>query len=42
MPIGHTILVDAPPARLFALYVDVANRHRWDPDTRASFLDGRS
>jgi Polyketide cyclase / dehydrase and lipid transport len=40
MQIEHSILVNAAPDRLFALYADVANWNRWDPDTKASSIDG--
>lgn len=38
--IEHRTTVATPPARLFHLYADVANWHRWDPDTRAATLNG--
>lgn len=40
MQIEHSILVEAPPQRLFAIYADVANWHRWDPDTQSAHIDG--
>lgn len=40
MHVEHTILVDASPEQLFAIYSDVANWHRWDPDTKAAHIDG--
>jgi hypothetical protein len=40
MQIQHSVLVSATPARLFALYADVRNWNRWDPDTKASHIDG--
>jgi hypothetical protein len=29
-----------PPAVLYRIYADVANWHRWDPDTRTATLEG--
>ncbi len=40
VPIAVRIRIEAPPRAVFALYEDVANWHRWDPDTRAAALDG--
>lgn len=40
MRIEHSILVNATPERVFAIYADVPNWNKWDPDTRASFIDG--
>lgn len=40
MQVEHTILVDAAPERVFALYADVPNWNRWDPDTKASSISG--
>lgn len=40
MQVEHSIVVNAPPQRLFAIYADVANWHRWDPDTKAAHLNG--
>lgn len=40
MQVEHSILVNAAPERVFALYEDVANWSRWDPDTKASFIYG--
>lgn len=40
MQIEHSIVVRATPARLFAIYADVSNWNRWDPDTKASHIDG--
>ena len=40
MQVEHAILVNAPPERLFSLYADVSNWNRWDPDTKASSIDG--
>lgn len=38
--IEHRIAVATPPDRVYRLYADVANWHRWDPDTRSASLDG--
>jgi Polyketide cyclase / dehydrase and lipid transport len=38
--IEHRISVDAPPATISAVYADVANWPRWDPDTKAASLNG--
>lgn len=40
MQVEHSILVNAAPERLFALYADVSNWHRWDPDTKAASING--
>jgi len=40
MQVEHSVLVNAAPERLFALYADVPNWHRWDPDTKASSIQG--
>ena len=40
MQVEHALLVDAPAARIFRLYADVAAWHTWDPDTRRASLDG--
>ncbi len=40
MQVEHAILVNAQPERLFSLYTDVSNWNRWDPDTKASSIDG--
>ena len=40
MKVEHSVLVNAAPERLFALYADVPNWNRWDPDTKASHIDG--
>lgn len=40
MQIEHAITVQAPAERIYALYEDVAHWNRWDPDTRASGIDG--
>lgn len=39
-PIVERIRIAAPASAVFALYADVRNWHRWDPDTRAAALDG--
>lgn len=38
--IEHRIAVATAPGPVYALYADVANWHRWDPDTKASSLNG--
>lgn len=38
--IEHRVAVSAAPRTIYAIYADVANWHRWDPDTRAASLDG--
>jgi hypothetical protein len=40
MQIEHSILVNAAPEVLFTLYADVPNWNRWDPDTKASSIQG--
>jgi hypothetical protein len=40
MQIEHSIVINAPPACIFALYEDVENWNRWDPDTKSSCIDG--
>lgn len=40
MQIKHSVLVNAAPERLFALYADVPNWNRWDPGTKASSIVG--
>ena len=40
MQVEHSVLVNAAPERLFALYADVPNWNRWDPDTKASSISG--
>ncbi|MBH2010696.1 MAG: SRPBCC family protein [Xanthomonadaceae bacterium] len=40
MQVEHRILVNAPAEKLFRIYADVANWCQWDPDTKASFIDG--
>jgi uncharacterized protein YndB with AHSA1/START domain len=39
MQIEHTIVINAPPERIFVFYADVANWSRWDPDTKSSHID---
>ena len=31
--IEHRITIATPPGAIYPIYVDVANWHRWDPDT---------
>jgi len=40
MQIEHSVIVNAAPERVFNLYADVPNWNRWDPDTKASHIDG--
>jgi hypothetical protein len=40
MLIEHSQRIPASPQRLFALYADVANWTQWDPDLKASSIDG--
>ena len=40
MQVEHTVLVNAAPRHVYALYADVANWKSWDPDTRASAIEG--
>lgn len=40
MQVEHSINVHASARRLFAIYADVANWNRWDPDTKASHIVG--
>ena len=40
MPIEHRTTIAATPDTIYRLYADVANWHRWDPDTRRATLDG--
>lgn len=40
MHVEHSILVDAPAARIFRLYEAVSDWHTWDPDTKRASLDG--
>lgn len=38
--IEHRITIATPPGAIYPIYVDVANWHRWDPDTKAATLSG--
>lgn len=40
MQVEHSLLIQAPPERLFRIYQDVSAWHTWDPDTRRASLDG--
>jgi hypothetical protein len=40
MQVEQSVLVNAAPERVFALYADVPNWNRWDPDTKASSISG--
>jgi uncharacterized protein YndB with AHSA1/START domain len=41
MNVEHSVVVNAPAERLFAIYADVPNWKVWDPDTKASQIDGQ-
>lgn len=38
--IEHRIPIATATAAIYRLYADVANWHRWDPDTKRAALDG--
>lgn len=38
--IEQRIQIATAPATIYRLYADVANWHRWDPDTRRATLEG--
>lgn len=40
MQVEHSTVVQAPAARIFRIYEDVAAWPSWDPDTRRAALDG--
>ena len=40
MQVEHAILVNTAPEHVFALYADVGNWKRWDPDIKASSITG--
>jgi hypothetical protein len=40
MQVEHRITVQTRPEVVFRIYEDVANWHKWDPDTRKASLDG--
>jgi hypothetical protein len=40
MSVKESITVNASPAKVFALYQDVSNWPNWDPDLKASAIDG--
>lgn len=40
MVVEESIYIAAPPETVFAIYRDVGRWSTWDPDTRASSLDG--
>lgn len=40
MPIEHRTTIATSPATVFRIYADVANWHRWDPDTKSATLNG--
>lgn len=40
MQVEAKTIIPTGPEPIFRLYADVANWHRWDPDTRQASLDG--
>jgi Polyketide cyclase / dehydrase and lipid transport len=40
MQVEHCILIDRAPEEIFHIYADVSNWYKWDPDTKASHIDG--
>jgi Polyketide cyclase / dehydrase and lipid transport len=40
MQVEHRVLVSATPDKIFRIYADVKNWHKWDPDTKASYING--
>lgn len=38
--VEHRIMVGTSAERIFHIYRDVSNWNQWDPDTKASFIDG--
>lgn len=40
MQVEHRILINRPPEEIFRIYSDVSSWNKWDPDTKASFIDG--
>jgi len=40
MPVEHRITIAAAPSVIFSIYEDVANWHKWDPDTKQASLEG--
>ena len=40
MPVEHRITIAASPSVIFGIYEDVANWHKWDPDTKQASLEG--
>ncbi len=40
MLIEHRIGIATPPGAIYAIYADVPNWPRWDPDTKAATLEG--
>ncbi len=38
--VEHRVIVDASSEIIFRIYTDVSNWNKWDPDTKASFIDG--
>ena len=40
MEVTESIVINASPAAIFAIYADVERWPAWDPDTRAARIDG--
>jgi Polyketide cyclase / dehydrase and lipid transport len=40
MKFESSTLIDAPASRIFAIYANVADWPRWDPDAKAASIDG--
>lgn len=38
--VEHRIIVNTSAAIIFRIYADVSNWNKWDPDTKASFING--
>lgn len=40
MNVLHSIVIRASAERIFRIYEDVSNWHKWDPDTRHAAMEG--
>jgi Polyketide cyclase / dehydrase and lipid transport len=40
MHVEHSVIIKAPAKIIFAIYEDVTNWNKWDPDTKSSTLNG--
>lgn len=40
MQVESRIMISVPPKKIFEIYADVSNWKIWDPDTKASSIDG--